>query len=331
MKRKVLVVGGAGYIGSHVCKALAESNYYPVTYDNMVNGHSWAVKWGPLEVGDISDEGRLDQVIKKYRPEIVMHFAAFAYVGESVYNPMKYYCNNVAGTLSLLKVLINNKIDKLVFSSTCATYGVPEKVPLSEKCIQNPINPYGRSKLMVEKILKDFDNAYHLKSISLRYFNATGADPAGEIGECHEPETHLIPLILDVASGRREHIQIFGDDYETVDGTCVRDYIHVADIANAHVLALEKLLCGGGTASYNLSNGRGYSVKEVIQAACYVTGEAIPVITVPKRPGDPPILIGDAIEISRELGWKPRYISIDEQVSHAWLWHSKYNRGSVKL
>lgn len=272
MKSKnILVTGGAGYIGSHACKALSLAGYTPVTYDNLVYGHSWAVKWGPLEIGDIQDRNRLADVIEKYNPEAVMHFAAFAYVGESVKDPGKYYRNNVAGTLTMLETLRHYNIDKLIFSSTCATYGVPDIVPIREDHPQRPINPYGSSKLMVERMLTDFDQAHSLRSISLRYFNAAGADPELEIGEAHNPETHLIPLILDVACGCRPIIQIFGNDYETPDGTCIRDYIHVSDLADAHVLALSSLESGASTTAYNLGNGQGISVMQIISAVEKIT------------------------------------------------------------
>ncbi len=235
-EKPILVTGGAGYIGSHACKALANAGYMPVTYDNLVYGHREAVKWGPLEEGDIADPIRLESVLRKYGPKAVMHFAAYAYVGESVENPSKYYRNNVAGTLTLLDTMRTCAVDKLIFSSTCATYGMPEQIPITEDHPQNPINPYGRSKLMIEWILKDYAAAYGLKYVSLRYFNAAGADPDGEIGEDHDPETHLIPLVLDVALGRRDHLNIFGTDYDTTDGTCIRDYIHVTDLADAHLL-----------------------------------------------------------------------------------------------
>lgn len=250
--KHILVTGGAGYIGSHACKALALAGYTPVAYDNLVYGHESAVKWGPFEKGDISDRKRLDQVIEKHRPAAVMHFAAYAYVGESVDDPGKYYRNNVVGTLTLLEAMRDHSIDQFVFSSTCATYGVPQQMPIAEDHTQQPINPYGASKLMVEQMLRDFGVAHGLRAISLRYFNAAGADPDAEIGEDHDPETHLIPLVLDAAAGRRESIAVFGDDYATPDGTCIRDYIHVTDLASAHVLALQALESGAESNAYNL-------------------------------------------------------------------------------
>jgi UDP-arabinose 4-epimerase len=317
----VLVTGGAGYIGSHACKALFRAGYHPIAYDNLVYGHEWAVKWGPFEQGDICDRQRLEEVLIKYQPVAIMHFAAYAYVGESVDDPGKYYRNNVAGALTLLEAMRDHAIDKFIFSSSCATYGVPATVPIPEDHPQEPINPYGASKLMVERMLQDFDAAHGLRSISLRYFNAAGADPQGEIGEEHDPETHLIPLVLDAAAGKRPHITIFGDDYDTQDGSCIRDYIHVTDLANAHVLALQALESGATTTAYNLGNGKGFSVKEVIDTARQVSGCDIPVKTGPRRAGDPPRLIGDATRISQELGWVPQFAALDAIIRTAWDWH----------
>lgn len=321
--KTVLVTGGAGYIGSHTCKALAEAGYVPLVYDNLVYGHEWAVKWGPFAKGDILDAKRLDEVVKKYKPFAVMHFAAFAYVGESVEDPAKYYRNNVAGTLSLLDVLNENDIDKVVFSSTCATYGQPEIIPIPEKHPQVPVNPYGASKLMIERILQDYDNAYSLRSISLRYFNAAGADPDAEIGELHVPETHLIPLVLDVAAGKRPHITVFGSDYETPDGTCIRDYIHVTDLADAHLSALKSLETGSPSSVYNLGNGKGFSVNEVIETARRVTAKEIPVQNGPRRVGDPPRLVGNATRAQDKLGWHPRFTDLEDIITTAWRWHLK--------
>ncbi len=321
-QKRILVTGGAGYIGSHACKALAAAGYTPITYDNLVYGHPWAVKWGPLEKGDILDRTRLDEVITTYRPEAVMHFAAYAYVGESVENPGKYYRNNVTGALTLLEVMRDHRIDKFIFSSTCATYGVPKEMPISEDHSQFPINPYGNSKLMVEQILKDFHLAHGIRSISLRYFNAAGADADSEIGEKHDPETHLIPLILDAATGKRSHITIFGDDYDTPDGTCIRDYIHVTDIAAAHILALEKLGSQDGACAYNLGNGKGFSVKEVIDTARKVTECDIPTQIGLRRAGDPPRLVGDSTRIRNELGWEPVFSDLTSIIETAWKWHN---------
>ncbi len=321
--KSVLVTGGAGYIGAHACKALAEAGYTPVTYDNFVYGHRTAVRWGPLERGDIGDRDQLEMVMKKYNPAAVMHFAAYAYVGESVTNPAKYYRNNVAGTLSLLESMNSCGIDKIIFSSTCATYGMPDKIPIDENHPQNPINPYGRSKLMIEWILQDFAAAYHLKFVSLRYFNAAGADPDAEIGENHDPETHLIPLVLDVALGGKHRLEIYGTNYDTPDGTCIRDYIHVSDLADAHLLALEYLNDGGQSNVFNLGNGNGFSVREVISTAMNVTGCDIPYLESKKRPGDPAVLIGSAEKIRDNLGWRAVHNSLEAIIRSAWRWHKK--------
>jgi len=321
--KAILVTGGAGYIGSHACKALARAGYTPIAFDNLVYGHRWSVQWGPLEEGDILDRGRLEEVLQKYEPAAVMHFAAYAYVGESVENPGKYYRNNVAGTVNLLEALRDNGIEKLIFSSTCATYGVPQRNPIPEDHPQDPINPYGASKLMIERVLRDFDAAHGLRSISLRYFNAAGADPDAEIGEDHDPETHLIPLVLDAAAGTRPHITVFGDDYDTPDGTCIRDYIHVTDLADAHLLALKSLENGADSTAFNLGNGQGFSVNQVINTARRVTGRAIPVKTGTRRAGDPPELVGDASRAIGTLGWKPRFAALEDIVQSAWKWHQR--------
>jgi UDP-arabinose 4-epimerase len=317
----ILVTGGAGYIGSHACKALAKAGYTPVAYDNLVYGHEHAVKWGPFEQGDILDRYRLEEVIKKYQPAAIMHFAAYAYVGESVDHPGKYYRNNVTGSLTLLEVMRDRGINNFIFSSTCATYGEPDQIPIPEDHKQVPINPYGHSKLMIEQMLSDFDIAHGLKSVSLRYFNAAGADPEGDTGEDHDPETHLVPLVLDVAIGKRPSITVFGNDYDTPDGTCIRDYIHVTDLADAHVKALKYLEQGGDTTKYNLGNGKGFSVKEVIDTAKNVTGKEIPVIIGKRRPGDPPRLVGDAARIRKELNWSPQYDDLKTILKTAWNWH----------
>lgn len=319
----ILVTGGAGYIGSHACKALSKAGFTPIVYDNLVYGHPWAVKWGPLVVGDISDRTSLEDVIEKYKPEAVMHFAAYAYVGESVVDPAKYYRNNVAGTLTLLEAMRNHEIRKLVFSSTCATYGNPTVTPITEEQPQRPINPYGMSKLTVENILRDFDLAYGIRSISLRYFNAAGADPEGDIGESHDPETHLIPLLLDVAAGKRESLTLYGMDHDTPDGTCIRDYIHVSDLADAHVMALKALCEGCETTAYNLSNGKGFSVREVIDEVSRVTGKFIKYENGPRRDGDPAVLIGDSTLIEEALGWRPKHPDLAKMVSTAWRWRSR--------
>ncbi len=317
----MLVTGGAGYIGSHACKALSKAGYLPVAYDNLVYGHDWAVKWGPLERGDILDRARLDEVINQYNPTAIMHFAAFAYVGKSVTDPGKYYRNNTAGALTLMEAARDHGIQRFVFSSSCATYGMPERLPIREDAPQNPINPYGASKLMVERMLADFDVAHGLKSIALRYFNAAGADPEGEIGEDHDPETHLIPLVLDAASGRREAITVFGADYDTPDGTCVRDYIHVTDLADAHVKALAALEGGAPSRAYNLGNGRGFSVQEVVTIVEKTTGLTVPVTRGERREGDPAALVSDASKAREMLGWQPRITELDEIIRTAWAWH----------
>ena len=330
VSRNILVSGGAGYIGSHACKALALSGYTPISFDNLVYGHPWAVRWGPLEVGDIADRSRLDEVIEKYQPSAVMHFAAYAYVGESVRDPGKYYRNNVAGSLTLLETVRDHNIDNLIFSSTCATYGIPDHVPISETHPQRPINPYGASKLMIERMLQDFEVAHGLRSISLRYFNAAGADPEGEIGEAHDPETHLIPLVLDAAAGKRPAITVFGDDYDTPDGTCIRDYIHVSDLADAHVLALKALETGAKTTAYNLGNGQGFSVREVIDSASRVTGRQVPFTLGQRRVGDPAALVGDATRAMQELGWRPQLHDIDTMIDTAWQWHNVHSAKVMK-
>ena len=318
--KNILVTGGAGYIGSHACKALAQAGYQPIAYDNFVYGHPWAVKWGPSEEGDIADRTRLDEVFRKYQPHAVLHFAAYAYVGESVENPAKYYRNNVAGSLTLLETMQNYGVDKIVFSSSCATYGIPENILISEAHPQNPINPYGSSKLMIEKMLSDFYQAYQIKSISLRYFNAAGADPDTEIGEHHEPETHIIPLVLEAAAGFRSSITIFGEDYDTPDGTCIRDYIHVTDLAEAHVLALNALEKKKQSTAYNLGNGNGFSVKEVINMAQFVTGKTVPIQIGQRRIGDPPRLVSDASRVRAELDWKPKFTDLSDILNTAWQW-----------
>ncbi len=321
----ILVTGGAGYIGSHANKELTRAGYETVVLDNMSYGHPDFLKWGVFEEVDLGDLESIRNVFRKYEIEAVMHFAAFTYVGESVEDPQKYYLNNLRNTLNLLQVMNEFEVRKLVFSSTCATYGNPQKIPLTEDHPQNPINPYGQGKLMVEKVLKDYSSAYGLRYVSLRYFNAAGADPEGEVGERHDPETHLIPLILDAAMGKREDIKIFGTDYPTPDGTCIRDYIHVTDLADAHIKALKYLEAGGKSEVFNLGNGNGFSVREVIEEARKVTGKKIKATETERRPGDPPVLVGSSEKARKILKWQPEYDDLTKIISTAWEWHKKDN------
>ncbi|NJL00742.1 MAG: UDP-glucose 4-epimerase GalE [Spirulinaceae cyanobacterium SM2_1_0] len=325
-KPTILVTGGAGYIGSHAVLALQQAGYPVVVLDNLIYGHR-ALVTDVLKVelieGDTSDRPLLDQLFASRAFGAVMHFAAYTYVGESMSAPDKYYRNNVVGTLTLLEAMQAAGVNQLVFSSTCATYGTPQVLPLTEDHPQKPINPYGLTKLMVEQMLADFDRAYGLRSVSFRYFNAAGADPEGRSGEDHDPETHLIPLALHTALGRREAIYIFGTDYPTPDGTCIRDYIHVSDLADAHVLGLEYLLAGGQTDQFNLGNGSGFSVRQVLKTAQRISGKAFAIVERDRRPGDPPILVGSSAKASRILNWQPRYGDLDTIVSHAWQWHQQ--------
>lgn len=328
-KPTILVTGGAGYIGSHTVLALVQAGYQVIILDNLVYGHRDLVEQilqVKLIEGDIEDRSLLDNIFQTHYIEAVMHFSAYTYVGESVTNPDKYYRNNVLGTLTLLEAMLAASIKKFVFSSTCATYGVPQFIPLTEDHPQNPINPYGMTKLMVEQILSDFDVAYRFKSVRFRYFNAAGADPRGLLGEDHNPESHLIPLVLMTALGKRESISIFGTDYPTPDGTCIRDYIHISDLADAHILGLEYLLKDGESAVFNLGNGNAFSVREVIAAAEEVTGITIPVQECDRRPGDSPVLIGTSEKAKNLLGWKPCYPDIKDIVAHAWQWHQKRHK-----
>jgi len=323
-KPSILVTGGAGYIGSHTVLALKQAGYEVVILDNLVYGHRDLVEQVlrvELIEGDTSDRLLLDNLFQSRNFAAVMHFSAYAYVGESVTDPAKYYRNNVLGTLTLLESMLAASIKNFVFSSTCATYGVPNFIPITEDHPQNPINPYGATKLMVERILTDFDVAYNFKSVRFRYFNAAGANPQGLLGEDHHPETHLIPLVLQTALGKRESISIFGTDYPTPDGTCIRDYIHVNDLADAHILGLEYLLNGGESEVFNLGNGNGFSVREVIAAAEDVTGMVISVQECDRRIGDPPALIGTSEKARKILNWQPQYPGIKDIVSHAWQWH----------
>lgn len=320
---RILVTGGAGYIGSHAVCQLKKSGYEVVVLDNLIYGHSELAQGSELIIGDLLDTELLRDVFLRKRIDAVMHFAAYAYVGESVQAPSKYYRNNVCATLNLLDAMREAKVKKIIFSSTCATYGEPREIPITESHPQHPINPYGASKLMVERILSDYHTAYGLDYIALRYFNASGADVSGTIGEDHTPETHLIPLVLDVALGRRSHITIYGTDYETPDGTCIRDYIHVTDLADAHVLGLKHLEGGGKCDVFNLGNGNGFSVREVIDTARRITGKSIAVVTGERRAGDPAKLIGSAEKAKQILNWQPRYPTLEQIISTAWRWHQK--------
>ena len=319
----ILVTGGAGYVGAHACKALASRGFLPIVYDNLVHGHRESVKWGPLEVGDIADRAALDAVIERHRPVAVMHFAAFTYVGESVADPGKYYRNNVAGTLSLLEAMRDSGIDRLVFSSTAATYGTPKIVPIQEDAPKVPINPYGQSKLAAEKMIADFSAAHMLRAVRLRYFNAAGADPDGEIGELHDPESHLIPLAMQAVTGDGPPLTLFGDDYPTPDGTCIRDYIHVTDLADAHVRALDWLATISGAHAFNLGTGNGASVREILDAVERVAGKPVPHSIGPRRAGDPAELVSDPGKANDVLGWTPQMSDLDTIVKTAWVWHTR--------
>ncbi len=317
---KILVTGGAGYIGSHVVKHLGERGYEVFVLDNLIKGHREAVLYGKLVVGDVGDRELLMRLFSEFKPDAVMHFASFIEVAESVKNPGKYYENNTVKTLALLDAMVKMEVKNFIFSSTAAVYGNPERVPIPETEPVKPINPYGQSKACVEKILSDYSRAYGLNFVSLRYFNAAGADPEGRIGESHDPETHLIPLILKTAKGERESIKVFGTDYPTPDGTCIRDYIHVDDLAEVHILALEYLLDGGESDVFNCGYGHGYSVKEVIDTAKRVTGVDFKVEETDRRPGDPAVLVADSSKLKSKLGWKPRFDDLEYIVRTAWNW-----------
>ena len=322
MSKTILVTGGAGYIGSHTCKALAAQGYTPVSLDNLSNGHEWAVKWGPLVKGDIRDRDVLDKIFTRYNPSGVIHFAAFIEVGISVREPGSFYRNNSCGALTVLEAMRDHGCERFVFSSTAAVYGTPQQVPITEDHPQWPVNPYGWSKFMVERMLEDFGRAHGVRSCALRYFNAAGADPDGEIGEAHDPESHLIPLVLRAARNPDKPITVFGTDYDTPDGTCIRDYIHVGDLADAHIRALDYLEANGSTA-VNLGTGTGNSVQEIIEAARSVTNLPIEPKLGPRRPGDPDRLVADRANAARLLGWNPQYLDIRETISHAWNWMNR--------
>jgi UDP-glucose 4-epimerase len=328
MKLNVLVVGGAGYIGSHMVKRLGQLGCGVTTLDNLSSGHRDAVLCGEFVHGDLADKALLAGLLQPGRFDAVMHFASFIQVGESVQLPAKYYENNVVNTLHLLDAMRAAGVQRFIFSSTAATFGEPQYAPIDERHPQVPINPYGRSKLMMEQVLEDYDRAYGLKSGCLRYFNAAGADPEGELGERHDPETHLIPLVLQAALGRRADIAVFGRDYDTPDGTCIRDYIHIADLCEAHWLALQSLVQGQGSQRYNLGNGNGFSVQEVIDAARRVTGRPITVRDAPRREGDPARLVADATLARQRLGWTPRFADLDTMVAHAWGWEQRMVGGA---
>lgn len=320
---RILVVGGAGYIGSHMVKFLGDRDTEVATLDNLSTGHRDAVLGGEFIHGDIADLDLLDRLFGPGKFDTVMHFASFILVGESVLDPAKYYRNNVVNTLNLLNAMAAHGVNRFVFSSSAAIFGEPESVPIDERHVKNPINPYGKSKWMVEQILADFDRAHGLKAVCLRYFNAAGAHPEGILGERHEPETHLIPLVLQAASGRRPYVSVYGRDYDTPDGTCIRDYVHIQDLCEAHWLAMRQLMDGGDSAAYNLGNGNGFSVQEVIAAAERVTGRRVTAIDAPRRAGDPARLVADSALARRKLGWQPRFSDLDAIVGHAWKWEQR--------
>lgn len=321
----ILVTGGAGYVGSHACKALAAANYQPVTYDNLSTGHEWAVRWGPLEVGDLADAVRLHNVLALHKPAAVIHFAASAYVAESVADPAKYYRNNVVGSLSLLEAMRDNRVNHLVFSSTCSVFNSDSPDSIAEDRLPAPLNPYGASKLAIERMIADFGVAYGLRSAVLRYFNAAGADPDGEIGEAHDPEPHLIPRAIDAALGRTAEIEILGNDWPTPDGTCIRDYVHVSDLARAHVLALGYLLDGGPSTVVHLGSGQGYSVRQIIDTVGAIAGLLVPVRIAPRRPGDPAVLVASSERAKALLGWTPALSHLDTMIASAMTWARKRN------
>jgi UDP-arabinose 4-epimerase len=323
MAQSILVTGGAGYIGAHACKALARAGYRPVAYDNLSRGHRAAVRWGPLVEGDLADRAQLCAALAEHQVAAVMHFAAHAYVGESVIDPALYYRNNLVGTLSLMDAMRETGVGEIVFSSTCAIYGMPQTVPIRETQMPSPVNPYGETKLAIERALHWYGQAYGIRCVALRYFNAAGADLEGEIGERHEPETHLVPLVLQAALGHRSHIDIYGSDYPTPDGTAVRDYVHVDDLAGAHLLALERLRAGGASIAVNLGTGRGHSVREVVAAAEAVCGRSIPARAAPRRPGDPPVLVADPNLAAEIFGWRARHSDLDTIIRTALDWHAR--------
>lgn len=324
--KKILVTGGAGYIGSHTCKELARQGFEPITLDNLCRGHRWAVQWGPLEVCDIADSVRVQAVLQRYQPEAVLHFAGYGYVGESMSEPALYYGNNVAGTFSLLQSMLAVDVKRLIFSSSCAVYGGVHDAAISERVPLNPLSTYGQSKAIIERMLEDYARAYGLQHISLRYFNAAGGDPEGELGEDHDPEPHIIPTVMNVAMGRSDKLSLYGGDFPTVDGTCVRDFIHVSDLARAHAAALKVLLAGTYTGAINLGNGTGYSLKQIVQTVETVSGLQIPYEIVARREGDPAYAVGDSQRAAQILNWQPQIPSLHEIVETAWRWASRDKR-----
>ncbi len=323
---RILVVGGAGYIGSHMAKMLTMSGYEALILDNLSTGFRDAARYGQFIEGDLADHAILENIFSTQRIDAVLHFAARSQVGESIQEPALYYRNNVFSTKNLLDAMLRHDVRRFIFSSTAAIFGEPIYTPIDERHQQQPINPYGRSKRMVEEMLNDYDQSYGLHFVSLRYFNAAGADPLGELGERHDPESHLIPLVLQAANGRREKIAIFGDDYPTPDGTCIRDYIHVWDLCSAHLLALEYLLANGESTTYNLGNGNGFSVQEVVDTARDVTGKQIPVEIQKRRDGDPVVLVADSKKARQELSWQPRFVDLETIIAHAWSWEENKGR-----
>jgi UDP-arabinose 4-epimerase len=330
MSKNILVTGGAGYIGSHACKALAKAGFTPIAYDSLVYGHREAVRWGPFVEADLADRARLAETLRHYEIAAVMHFAAFAYVGESMTKPELYFNNNVVNTIGLLDAMLAARVRHIVFSSTCATYGTPDTVPITEDTPQRPVNPYGETKLMIERALYWYGQAHGMCYAALRYFNAAGADPDGESGEEHDPETHLIPLILDAAQGKRAQIDIFGTDYPTPDGSAIRDYIHVQDLAEAHVAAIAYLASGGESIALNLGTGSGHSVREVIDAAERITGRHIPRRETGRSPGDPAALVADASRARQAIGWTAKVSDLDSIIGTAWRWHQRATTGDAK-
>ncbi|WP_299081112.1 UDP-glucose 4-epimerase GalE [uncultured Ruegeria sp.] len=319
--KTVLVTGGAGYIGSHACKALSQAGYTPVTYDNLVTGWQDAVKFGPFEQGDLMDRAQLDEVFAKHQPVAVMHFAALSQVGEAMAEPAKYWSNNVTGSLTLIEAAVAAGCLDFVFSSTCATYGEHDNVVLDETTSQHPLNAYGASKRAIEDILRDFEAAHGLRHVIFRYFNVAGADPDGEVGEFHRPETHLVPLMLDAIDGKRDGLTVFGTDYETPDGTCIRDYVHVCDLVDAHVLGLDWLEQGKDSRVFNLGTGSGFSVFEVIEQSKSVTNRPVPYTVGARRAGDCTKLVSGSVRAETELGWNPKRSTLEIMISDAWRWH----------